>query len=330
MIFGFEFFDLAIFIAISLTICIFVCTLAMEAAVLFVPAFVFMFPRIVGNFPDMTPNEAIGLAITVEFFGYTSSVLGYWFRKQVDLKLGLRILMITVPLAVVARIVAFFIPGSGLLIIFGIVLLILAAIIFRAYRHDVRHTCLLCGDSIAAMRMGDLEDDEDEVLQEIAALTTPPEAVDLLSKGDAAGAGRPDLSHTITFSWMDRLIVSNAGILGGFIGVAIGEISNTFLTIRKRVPVKIATGTSALVLHLTILSALCTNLIVLFGDLSFIHAEKIVIPWKIAFILAPVVIIGGQIGSIINSRLSDHILLKLMMTAYTMVAAFVLYNVYSS
>lgn len=310
MLFGFELLDLVIFIGISLLICITVCTLAMEAAVLFVPAFVFLFPRIVAGFPSVTPNEAIGLAITVEFFGYTSSVLGYWFRGQVDLRLGLKVLAITVPFAIAARIVAFFIPETGLLIVFAIVLLVLAAIIYRAYRGEVRRTCLLCGDSIAAMKMGD----------ENASGETP-------EKTPKKGGKRPDLSHSIVFGWIDRLIVSIAGVLGGVIGVAIGEISNTFLTIRKKVPVKVATGTSALILHVTILSALCANLVVLFGDFSFIDVEEIVIPWKIAFILAPVVIIGGQIGSMINSRLSDHTLLKTMMIAYTLVGLFVLFNV---
>ena len=107
MLFGFEVPDLTIFILISLLICITVCSLAMEAAVLFVPAFIFLFPRIVSGFPSVTPNEAIGLAITVEFFGYSSSVLGYWFRNQVDIRLGLRLLAITVPFAVLARVLAF-------------------------------------------------------------------------------------------------------------------------------------------------------------------------------------------------------------------------------
>ena len=112
MLFGFPIADLAIFVGISLFICITVCTLAMEAAVLFVPAFLFLFPRMIEGFPQITPNEAIGLAITVEFFGYTSSVLGYWFRNQVDVRLGLRILAITVPLAIIARIAAFFNTGA--------------------------------------------------------------------------------------------------------------------------------------------------------------------------------------------------------------------------
>ena len=41
MIFGFAPLDLLFFIAVSLAICITVCTLAMKASVLFTPAFVF-------------------------------------------------------------------------------------------------------------------------------------------------------------------------------------------------------------------------------------------------------------------------------------------------
>lgn len=322
MLLGFPIPDLLIFIGISLLICITVCTLAMEAAVLFVPGFVFLFPRIIEGFPSMQPNEAIGLAITVEFFGYTSSVLGYWFRNQVDWRLGLRVLAYTIPLAILLRIVAFFVPGDSLLFIFGVVLLVLAAIIYRAYRNEARHGCLLCGDSIAAMRMGDDGEASGQVQVSLDAFTAAPPS--------APKKERPNLGGSIVFNWLDRVIISTAGALAGIIGVAIGEISNTFLTIRKKAPIKIATGTSALVLHITILAALCTNLIVLFGDFPALQAEEIVIPWSIAFILAPVVIIGGQIGSMINSRLSDGVLLKTMMVAYVLVGCFVLYNVFKT
>lgn len=318
MLFGFQIPDLLIFVAISLCICITVCALAMEAAVLFVPAFIFLFPRIVDGFPQVSANEAIGLAITVEFFGYTSSVLGYWFRRQVDWRLGLRVLALTVPLAVAFRVVAFFVPGDSLVFLFGVVLLVLAWIIFKAYRDEVRHSCLLCGDSIAAMRMGDDGD---------ATASAPRVAAGPAARVPDPRKERPNLSHTIAFNLVDRLIMSVAGALAGVIGVAIGEITNTFLTIRKKVPLKVATGTSALVLHITILSALCANLAVLFGDISFINVQKVVIPWHIAFILAPIVVVGGQIGSMINSKLSDLMLLRIMMIAYTLVGMFVLYNV---
>jgi hypothetical protein len=35
----------------------------------------------VAGFPALGVNEAIGLSLFVEFFGYTSSVSGYWYRE---------------------------------------------------------------------------------------------------------------------------------------------------------------------------------------------------------------------------------------------------------
>ena len=98
MIFGFAPLDLLFFIGVSLVICITVCTLAMEASVLFTPAFIFLFPLIIVGFPEVSTNEAIGLAITIEFFGYTSSVTGYWLRRQIDFSLAFKVLAVTVPL----------------------------------------------------------------------------------------------------------------------------------------------------------------------------------------------------------------------------------------
>lgn len=317
MIFGFEVFDLMFFIIVSLCICITVCTLAMEASVLFTPAFIFLFPFIIEGFPTVNTNEAIGLAITIEFFGYTSSVTGYWLRRQIDFNLAFKVLMITVPLAVVGRIGAYFVEDSWLLLIFGFVLLGLAAVIFRAYRGDTRNTCLMCGDSMA-MKFSDGGDD--------TATEEPPAEPDYVQRAHLFDRGDGHLATKFLFDAVDRVILCFAGAFGGLVGVAIGEISNTFLTVKKNVPVKIATGTSALVLHITILSALVANLAILGSGIEVFDAEEIAIPWKIAFILAPVVVIGGQIGSFINSRLSDHALIRALMIAYIVVGIIVFAN----
>ncbi len=314
MILGFEVFDFFVFIVISLLICITLCTLAMEASVLFLPAFLFLFPVIIANFPDVTPNEAIGLAITIEFFGYTSSVTGYWLRGQVDFRLGMKVLAITVPLAIVGRLVAYFIPGNGLLLVFGLVLIALAFIIFREYQGEIRHTCLLCGDSLTAMRYESAE-----------KTATAGEAA--AAAADTGKRKRPRFNDL--FDNTDRGILSIGGAFGGFVGVAIGEIANTFLSVRKRVPVKVATGTAALVLHITILSALATNVIIIYGDFELFQAKDIEIPWTIAWILAPVVIVGGQIGSYINSKISDKALIRALMTAYVVIGVWVLFNITS-
>ena len=130
MVFGFEVLDLLLFAAISLGICVFVCMLAMEAAVLFTPAFIFLFPLIIFGFPSVSANEAIGLAITIEFFGYSSSVLAYWLRGQVDPRLALKMLSLTIPLAIAGRVAAFLVAEEGLLVVFGAILIGLAGVMF--------------------------------------------------------------------------------------------------------------------------------------------------------------------------------------------------------
>ncbi|MBI4513693.1 MAG: sulfite exporter TauE/SafE family protein [Gemmatimonadetes bacterium] len=314
MILGFSPADLALFIAISLAICITVCTLAMEASVLFVPAFVFLFPHLTGGFPELTPNEAIGLAITVEFFGYTSSVTGYWLRRQVDFRIAGNLLAFTLPLAIAGRLASYFVPSQGLLIVFGLLLLGLAAILYRAYRSGPKHTCLLCGDSITKIR------------QEKAA------ALAQAARGSPAyrprrrlfGRGERGPETRFPLNRLDRAIAGSAGAFAGLVGIAIGEISNTFLTVRKGIPIKISTGTSALVLHVTILAALLANLAILKAGPSFVHAEEIAIPWRIAAILAPVVVAGGQIGSFLNHRLNERTLLRTLLAAYPTIGLFVL------
>lgn len=103
MILRFELTELVLFLGISLGICITVCALAMEPAVLFTPSFLFVFPVLFPSFPVLTPNEAIGLAFIVEIFGYTSSVTGYWYRGQIDVSTAQTMVLVTIPLAVIGR-----------------------------------------------------------------------------------------------------------------------------------------------------------------------------------------------------------------------------------
>lgn len=319
MILGFDFPDFLIIVVVALAICVTVCTLAMEASVLFTPAFVFVFPFVIAGFPKVTANEAIGLAITIEFFGYTSSVLGYWFRRQVDLRVGLRVLAYMVPLAIIGRLGAYFVPEHWLLLVFGLVLLALAAIIFKEYQGEVRHTCLLCGDSLTAMKY------------EAKDSTGNPGARAEAAKKSKGFLERARLGYEkdLSFGNSDRGIMWIAGAFAGLVGVAIGEISNTFLTVRKKLPVKIATGTAAFILHITILSALLANLVVLWGDFEIFQAKQIDIPWRIVIIIAPVVVVGGQIGSYINSRISDRALIRALITAYVVIGIFVMTQIIS-
>ncbi|MDY7082817.1 MAG: sulfite exporter TauE/SafE family protein, partial [Halobacteria archaeon] len=95
---------LLLLVLLGFVIATIVNTFAMEAAVLFTPAFLFVFPVVVTGFPSLSTNAAIGLAFFVELFGYSSSVAAYWYRHQIDFNVAAKILAITVPAAVVARV----------------------------------------------------------------------------------------------------------------------------------------------------------------------------------------------------------------------------------
>ena len=61
--------------------------------------------------------------------------------------------------------------------------------------------------------------------------------------------------------------------------------------------------------------------------MDFLDESDIEIPWRIAFFLAPLVIVAGQTGSFINSRLNDRTIMSLMIGAYGVIGVFVLANV---
>lgn len=143
------------------------------------------------------------------------------------------------------------------------------------YRFQLREASgswLLGGDAITSL----IPANRDPTDRNIIATSTT-------GASEQTGRGEPHdaASRIAPLSWSDRLIVSIGGIFAGLVGIAIGEISNTFLTVRKQIPIKLSTGTSALALHLTILSALVTNLLVLGIDPPIINAEDLVIPWTI-------------------------------------------------
>ena len=117
----------------SLLISMIATTLAMEGVVLFAPSFLIVFPRLSENFPIMEPNEAIGVALSIAVFGFGSASVGYLRQGVVDKRLVIKLLLISIPFAIVARLVAFQVPQGILSVLFGSVLFLLAFVVLRSY-----------------------------------------------------------------------------------------------------------------------------------------------------------------------------------------------------
>ena len=310
-------------------------TFAMEAAVLFVPAFLFVFPVVVPGFPEIGANAAIGLALFVELFGYSSSVAAYWYRHQIDFNVAKTLLAVTIPTAMLARVGSYYVPSDLLMLGFGGLLLLLSIVLYEAHEHgpsivdvvmekpEISPLAVLHEDYEPRTRV--LSDTHD------AAETPPSEALGgAASSAAERGSGRAVLGDggdesAFHLGLPDFLITLLGGTLAGLVGIAIGELTQTMLTIRRRVPLKLSTGTSALVLHLTIVAALVTN-VALLRLAPSITGAGFTVPFGIGAFVALGCFFGGQAGAYLNNRLPEGTIMVMLIVVYFAVGLFVLFR----
>lgn len=136
--------------------------------------------------------------------------------------------------------------ATALKLLFGGMLFVLAAVLFEAHRH---------GSAIAGTPLERFAGGDDELRSDGGTpVPTPMDGV-------------------------DRVVAGFGGAMAGFVAIAIGELTQTLLTVRKRVSVRVSTGTSAAVLHGTIVAALVTNLLLLrYAPPSF-RGHEVTVPF---------------------------------------------------
>ncbi|MFB6179189.1 MAG: sulfite exporter TauE/SafE family protein [Halorientalis sp.] len=323
---------LAMLVVLGFLIATTVNTFAMEAAVLFVPAFLFVFPVLVPGFPHLEANAAVGLALFVELFGYSSSVAAYWYRHQIDFNIAGKVLLLTIPTAIVARVGSYFVPSSILMLGFGALLVTLAVVIFESHERgpslveqvvevpELSLTAVLHEEYEPRTRVTEDTHDADE--------TPPSEEMGGPASGEHerpsgnAILGDSDDETVFHLELPDALISMLGGVLAGLVGIAIGELTQTMLALRRRVPLQLSTGTSALVLHVTIIAALLTNI----GLLTFapsVTGEGFTVPFLIGSFVATGCLFGGQAGAYLNNRLSESTVMMMLIIVYFLVGIFV-------
>jgi len=260
---------------VSLVIAIAANTLAMEGAVMFAPAFLLLFPALSGDFPDLTANEAIGVSLLIMFFGTASASLGYVRQQVVDFRLAAKLLVITLPLAVLSRSVAFLVPPWLLFLVFGVVLFLLACIVLRSIMIRRKNK----GGTTEAKSSGDID-----------AASYPLETVLVTRDGRT-------YRYSARFNWLDRGLTGAGGLLVGLIGVGVGALVNTALIIRHGLPVRVAVATTVIVVSVTVLAGSMTHLVV-----ASFTGQEVAFEWSLVIMAVPGVIIGGQIAPHIAAR----------------------------
>ena len=327
---------LVMLVVLGFTIATIVNTFAMEAAVLFVPAFLFLFPDVVPGFPDLAANAAVGLALFVELFGYSSSVAAYWYRHQIDFNIAAKILVITIPTAVVARAASYYVPADALMIGFGVLLLALSVVLYEAHEHGPSLVDTVAEKpELSLLAVLDRQyEPRTRVTADIhAAEETPPSETlggpassesEKPSGNAVMGDGEDPTEFHLELP--DFLVTVVGGTLAGLVGIAIGELTQATLAVRLRVPLNLSTGTSALVLHATIVAALIAN-VALLTFAPAVTGEGFTVPFLIGSFVATGCLFGGQAGAYLNNRLPEETVMVLLIAVYFLVGVTVLFRI---
>jgi len=242
-------------------------------AALFTPLFLVIFPLLGPEYVLATPVAAIGVALLTETFGFSSGFVGYYRRRLIDFKSALPFLAVSVPVAIFGALMTPYLDGRVIMGAYGVLALAMAYVMYR-HHAPVEH--------------------------EIEALD-----------GKTGTAGRPMREVTASDGTVYRyrkprhgrgaIATSFGAFLTGMLSVGIGEVIMPQLAKRNNVPVAVAAGTSVFVVIVTIASASFTHISTMIRE-GGVNA----VPWELVMYTAPGVLIGGQIGPLLQGRFSQR------------------------
>lgn len=258
-----------------------------EGATFFSPIFILAL--------GLDPRIAIGTALITEVFGFTSGVSAYVRRRLIDYRLALQLLTVTVPLALAGAYLAGHVSPEALKTLFGIGLIVLGIIFLRAP---------------SAQEMATLD-------RSIAADFSPAPATTCL-----VTATGEEIHYTVCNRKEGSLLCGLGGLTMGLIGSGQGEINGYFLLRRCRVPGKVAIATSAFIVALTALTASLGHFV------NFVLTGGDVLAQVLSLVLytVPGVIVGGQLGPALASRLDTHRIERLLAVVFLFIGVVTLWT----
>lgn len=272
-----------------LPISILIATIAMasgvEGATFFSPLFILAL--------RLPPEVAIGTALITEVFGFASGLYAYFRKRLIDYRLGGALLLVTIPMAIVGTVASGIIPAAYLQAILGVGLFVVALSFLRQPKdEDVIHLD-------AAIR---------------ADYGGPQAETCLIS------AEGEEIHYTVCNRTEGRLMAGVGALFMGMVSTGLGEMNGFFLLQRCRVPSKVSVATSVFVVALTALIASAGHLV----QFATAGGEGLPTALSISIFTVPGVIIGGQLGSRVASRIPQRTLEIGLALLFILVAALTL------
>ena len=265
-----------------------IATLAMSSgiggAVFFSPIFLLWL--------KLEPTVAVGTALLTELFGFTSGLIAYIRSRQIDYKLALNLLMFSVPAAIVGVLVADEFPPVVLKAIFATGLVFLGYQMFASWRQEdkVEHDSAIANASEAGERR--IEDRDGNVYE-----------------------------YSIRRKAMGRVFAAVGGVFLGMISVGLAELEEYHLVVKCRVPSPVAIATSIFVVVGTVLVAVIGHGYAFVSESSSAAISQVL---NVAVFTVPGVLIGGQLGPKLGTRLNPDVMKVGVSILFVMVGAFML------
>lgn len=235
------------------------------------------------------------ISVAVATVAMASGVEGATFFSPIFM-LGLGLLMVTVPIAVVGSVLAAHIPAVVLKSILGFGLLGVATSFLRSPT----------GDEVVYLD-GRIREEYGGERAETVLVTADGE----------------EIRYTVCNRAEGMTIAGLGSLFMGMISTGLGELNGYFLLQRCRVPSKVAVVTSVFIVAVTALSA-ATGHVVQFSRGGFEVLDTVL---SLVAFTVPGVVLGGQLGSYVSARIPQHVLERSMGVLFALVGLFTLLEV---
>ena len=272
-----------------LPISILIATVAMASGVggatFFSPLFILAL-----GFP---PDVAIGIGLITEVFGFASGLYAYARKRLIDYRLGLNLLMATIPAALIGSYLGGNVDPNILKAILGVGLFAIAISFLRAPDHE------------EVMRLDNAIEKEYGGEKAQTCLVT--------RDGE-------EIRYTVCNRAQGRMISGVGGLFVGLISTGLGEMNGYFLLQRCRVPSKVSVATSVFVVAVTVIFASTAH----FFQFAREGGAVLDLVTSVVIFTVPGVIIGGQLGTVVASRISQRTMETAVAVLFILVAVLTL------
>ncbi len=259
-----------------------------EGATFFTPLFILAL--------GLPAEIAIGTGLITEVFGFASGLTAYARRRLIDYRLGLSLLVVTIPMALLGTWVAGLVAAEILKAILGVGLFVVAASFLRTpeprqvkqqdaaieeeYGGDKAETCLVTRDG-------------------------------------------ERICYSVCNRTEGRALAGVGALFLGMISTGLGELNGYFLLRRCWVPSRVAVATSVFVVAVTALLA-STGHFIKFAQAG---GETLSTVLSLVMFTVPGVIVGGQMGPLVSRRISQHSLERGLAALFILVAALMIWEI---